>query len=178
MSTERLTLKERFFNWLYAIPAVAQFWAKQSAARTADVVDVSGAIPFTPLTKPLARCRVALITTGGIHLPEQSAFDMTNPDGDAGYRVIPGDADLTQLTITHKYYDHRDADADRNIIFPLDHLRDLARQAVIGSVAPRHFGFMGHIDGDLIAILNQQSAPAVVAMLRKDQVDCVLLTPA
>lgn len=178
MSSERLTLKERFFNWWYAIPAVVQLWAKRSAARTSGLVDVSGVIPFTPLTKPLADCRVALITTGGIHLPEQAAFDMTNPDGDAGYRVIPGDADLMQLTITHKYYDHRDADADRNIIFPLDHLRDLARQAVIGSVAPRHFGFMGHIDGDQIAVLNEQSAAAVAAMLREDQVDCVLLTPA
>lgn len=178
MPSERLTLKERFNNWWYAIPAVAQLWARKSAARTSHVVDVSGGIPFTPLTKPLAKCRVALITTGGIHLPEQAAFDMTNPDGDAGYRVIPGDADLTRLTITHKYYDHSDADADRNIIFPLNHLRDLARQAIIGSVAPRHFGFMGHIDGELIAVLNQQTAPAVAARLRQDQVDCVLLTPA
>lgn len=175
---EHRTLAERFFNWFYAIPTVAQLWARRSAKRTATLVDLSGNIPFARPTKPLARAKLALITTGGIHLRTQPPFDMENPDGDASYRVIPADIDWSQLTITHKYYDHRDADQDPNIIFPLTHLHRLVEQRVVGSVAPRHFGFMGHIEGPLITELTDQSAPEVAAMLRADQVNYALLTPA
>lgn len=176
--TDSRTVKERVLNWLFAIPAVTQVWAKRAAERSTDVLDTGQGIPFAPLARPLSRCRVALITTGGLHVRTQLPFDMDNPDGDASYRVIPGDVDLASLTITHKYYDHRDADADPNIIFPLAHVRDLVSQGVLGDVAPRHFGFMGHIDHDVVEALKSRSAPTVAAMLRADQVDCVLLTPA
>ena len=62
--------------------------------------------PLRRFTKPLDECRAALITTGGIHLPEQKPFDMTNPDGDPSYREIPGDVVTGDIVITHKYYDH------------------------------------------------------------------------
>lgn len=175
---EKRSIVDRFFNWFYAIPTVAQIWASRSAANTRQIVELDDAIPFTRLVKPLANCRVALITTGGIHLPSQRPFDMENPDGDPSYREIPGDVALDSVTITHKYYDHRDADRDINVIFPLDHLRELVAQEVLGSIAPRHFGFMGHIDQDLVEVLNRETAPDVAAKLRDDQVDFTLLTPA
>jgi len=121
---------------------------------------------------------VALITTGGVHLPDQPPFDMENPDGDASYRVIPGNVDFDSLIITHKYYNHNDADEDMNVMFPLAIFRDLAAQGVIADVAPRHFGFMGHIEGEQIPILNQKTAPEVAAKLRADGVDFAFLTPA
>lgn len=176
--SEKRTILERLSNRLYAIPAVAQLWSRLAARRTNDLADVSGAIPFTVASKPLAQARLALITTGGIHLRTQPPFDMDDPDGDAGYREIPADVNLADLTITHKYYDHRDADQDPNIIFPLDHLRRLVDQGIVGSLAPRHFAFMGHIDGPKIAILTARSAPEVAAKLRADQVNYALLTPA
>ncbi|MEZ4867385.1 MAG: glycine/sarcosine/betaine reductase selenoprotein B family protein [Caldilineaceae bacterium] len=176
--SETKTLWEQLSNRLFAIPAVAQLWAKLTAGRTATLVDLSGAIPFAPLRKPLACCRVALLTTGGIHLPEQPPFDMENPEGDATYRELPAVVDLARVMITHKYYDHSDADADLNVIFPLTHFRDLVAQGVIGGLAPHHYGFMGHIDGDQIPLLNQKSAPAVAAKLRADGVDFAFLTPA
>jgi D-proline reductase (dithiol) PrdB len=118
------------------------------------------------------------LTTGGIHLPSQSGFDMVNPDGDATYREIPGDVAIEQITITHKYYDHTDADADLNVIFPLAHFRDLVKKQVIGALASRHYGFMGHIDGAQLPILNERTAPEVAAKLRADGVDFAFLTPA
>ena len=177
MPDER-TFLERIANRFYGVPAVAQWWAKLTAGRTDGLVDVSGAIPFVPFDKPLSQATVALLTTGGIHLPDQPPFDMENPDGDATYREIPGDVNPAAITITHKYYDHTDADADLNVIFPLAHFRDLAQQGVIGGIAPRHFGFMGHIDGAQVPILNEQTAPEVAAKLRADGVDFAFLTPA
>jgi D-proline reductase (dithiol) PrdB len=177
-SMQKKTLKERLHHRFYAIPQVAQWWARRTAQHTAALADLSGAIPFAVLRKPLPHCRAALLTTGGVHLSTQQPFDMENPDGDARYRAIPGDVDPANLVITHKYYDHSDADADLNVIFPLAHFRDLAAKGVIGALAPWHFGFMGHIDRGLIAVLNQKSAPEVAAKLRQDGVDFVFLTPA
>lgn len=175
---EKRSLYEKITNQIFAIPAVAQFWAKLSARRTAALVDLSSGIPFAPLRKPLHKCKVALLTTGGIHLSTQPPFDMENPDGDAGYRMIPGDSTLAQLTITHKYYDHTDADADLNVIFPLTHFRELVAQKVLGALASAHYGFMGHIDREQVAILTGHTAPEVAAKLRADGVDFAFLTPA
>lgn len=175
---ESRTLIERLSNRFFAIPAVAQLWAKLTAGRTHGLVDLSGTIPFAHFNKPLHECKVALLTTGGIHLPAQPPFDMENPDGDATYRVIPGDVAIDQITITHKYYDHTDADVDLNVVFPLAHFRDLVSRGVIGSLASAHFGFMGHIDAQQVPILNEQSAPEVAAKLRADGVDFAFLTPA
>jgi len=168
---------EKLANRLYAIPSVAQFWASRAAQRSAQFVD-DGAIPFARLTKPLSAARGALITTAGVHLSSQPPFDMTNSDGDPTYREIPVDVALEEITITHKYYDHRDADVDLNIVFPLAHFRDLVSQGVIGSLATRHFGFMGHIEGDLVTTLTRRTAPEVAAKLRADGVDFAFLTPA
>lgn len=175
---EKRTLFERLANRFFAIPAVAQWWAKGAAERTQALLQDEQGIPFTPLRKALGQCRVALLTTGGIHLPTQPPFNMDDPDGDASYRLIPGDVALETLTITHKYYDHSDADRDVNVIFPLAHLRDLVEKGVIGSLASNHFGFMGHIEGPQVPILNTQTAPAVAKLLRADGVDVALLTPA
>ncbi|MCC9076679.1 glycine/betaine/sarcosine/D-proline family reductase selenoprotein B [Litorilinea aerophila] len=176
--TDRGSWLERLSNRIFAIPSVAQWWARWRAGRMPAVIDPATGIPFARLAKPLAQCRAALITTGGVHRVDQRPFDMENPDGDATYREIPGDVALAELTITHKYYDHRDADQDINVIFPLEHFRDLAAQGVIGQVAPRHFGFMGHIDGELIQVLTRRTAPEVAQKLRQDEVDFALLTPA
>ncbi len=176
--SENRTILERLANRLFALPAVAQVWAKLTAGRTSTLVDLSDGIPFARLTKPLARCKVALLTTGGIHLREQLPFDMENPEGDATYRSIPGDVLLERITITHKYYDHSDADNDLNVIFPLAHFRDLVKEGVLGGLASSHFGFMGHIDGEQVTILNGKTAPQVAAKLRADGVDVAFLTPA
>lgn len=175
---EHQTFTQRLSNRLFAVPAVAQLWARATSGRTQGLVDLSDDIPFVRLKKPLSTCTGALFTTGGIHLIDQAPFDMENPDGDASYRPIPREVGDSQITITHKYYDHTDADADINVIFPLDHFRDLAQRGVLGDVAPLNFGFMGHIDGDEVIVLTESTAPDVAAKLRDDGVDFAFLTPA
>ncbi len=174
--TENRRLLDIIGNRLFAIPFVTQLWSRFAAR--ASVEDASEQVPFTPLRRPLSRCRVALITTGGLHLSEQEPFDMSDPDGEASFSMLRAKLPPEQLTITHRYYDHRDADRDPQIIFPLDHLRELAERGVIGEVAPRHFGFMGHIEGRHLEILTKRTAPAVAEMLKQDRVDAVILTPA
>ncbi|MEZ4635152.1 MAG: hypothetical protein R2856_09315 [Caldilineaceae bacterium] len=148
---------------VFGIPAVAQWWAKTAAQRyeCASRRQLRDSLrPFAPSTGAVD---VALLTTGGIHLPDQPPFDMDDADGDATYRTIPGDVALADLTITHKYYNHDSVDKDKQVIFPLDHFRDLAERSVIGGIAPHHFDFMGHIEGEHLDRLVQKTAPEVAA---------------
>ena len=93
------------------------------------------------------------------------------------YRIIPIDTDLSSLKIAHRSdaFDIQGITSDKNLALPLDRLKSLAEDGVIGSVAPRHFSFMGSIaaPGRLIA----NTAPEVARMLLEDAVDAVLLTP-
>ena len=152
------------------IPELARLWG--GAYQALNFADV----PFTPLRKPLSECRLALITTGGVHRRDQEPFDMDDPRGDATYRRIPASTPLHELTITHDYYDHSDADRDLNILFPLELVRHLVNRGIIGSLADS-YGFMGHIEPPHLNTLIQQTAPEVATFLKQDQVDAVLLTP-
>ncbi len=153
------------------VPALAQAWAQGYRALRFDDV------PFTPLRTPLPACRVALVTTGGIHRHDQPPFNMGDSRGDASYRRIPADTPDAALTVTHDYYNHDDVRRDFNIIFPRTLLRGLARRGHIGGLADC-YSFMGHIEPPHRETLITQTAPEVAAQLRQEQVDAVLLTPA
>jgi D-proline reductase (dithiol) PrdB len=132
-------------------------------------------IAWEPMRKPLAGCSIALVSTAGVHLKSQSAHDLLNPHGDASFREIPGDTPATAIAVDHSHYDTSDANADPNCVFPIDRLRELADEGIIGAVAPLHFGFMGFIpDGRL---LRDTTAPIVAERLSNQGTDAVVLTP-
>lgn len=134
-------------------------------------------VPWTPLAKPLAACRVALVTTAGLVPPGQPDFDQDVRGGDYSYRVIDGDVEVAKLRESHRSrsFDHADVQADPNVGFPLDRLRELADRGVVGEVAPRHLSFMGSITapGRLI----RDTAPEAAELLAHDGVDVALLVP-
>lgn len=136
------------------------------------------AIPWTPPKKPLSDCTLAVVTTSGVHHTGQEPFDMQDSEGDPSFRAITGATINSGYRITHDYYDHSDAEKDLNIVLPIDRLRELQQEGVIGRLADTHYSFMGHIDGRHIATLIGQTAKQVVERLRQDKVDVVLLTPA
>jgi D-proline reductase (dithiol) PrdB len=135
-------------------------------------------VPWTRPARPLRECSLAVVTTAGVHHRGQAPFDMQDCDGDPSFRVIDGASIGSDYRITHDYYDHSDAEKDLNIILPLDRLRELQQQGVIGRLADRHYSFMGHIDGRHIKTLIAVTAKQVAERLCKDHVDVVLLTPA
>jgi D-proline reductase (dithiol) PrdB len=134
--------------------------------------------PGAHLAKPLRECKFVLITTAGLHLPEQSAFDAGVRGGDFSSREIPGDVEVQSLLIAHRSsgFDQTGARADRNLVFPLDRFRELVERRAIGALSQRHFSFMGSISapGRLIS----QTAPAVAENLHEDGVDAAFLVPA
>jgi len=145
-------------------------------AASTDSLNTRG-IPWTPFTKGLKNARVALVTTGGVHLPSQEPFNMVDPNGDPTYRALPVDTPPEGYTITHDYYDHSDADKDLNVVFPVFRLLELAKEGFIKEAAPVNYGFMGHIVGPHVETLMKKTAPEVAGLLKKDGVNAVLLTP-
>lgn len=102
---------------------------------------------------------------------------MKDRNGDPTFRAIDGTRPFSDLMITHDYYDHADADRDMNIVFPLERLRELQREGIIGRVADTHYGFMGHILGPHLQTLVNDTAPEVAGRLKAEGVDTVMLTP-
>jgi D-proline reductase (dithiol) PrdB len=128
--------------------------------------------PFARPQRPLSEVRMALVTTGGVHLPQQPRFDIDDPAGDCTYREIPSDAE--ELTWTHAYYaeDRTDLDA----VFPLWMLRGLVEDGAVGELNRRHFSFMGAIHDP--GPLERRYTPEVADELVSDGVEAVLLTPS
>ena len=134
-------------------------------------------VPFTPWDGDVRRARVALVSSAGLVLPDQPRFDHSVKGGDWSYRLIPGDADPTQLVDAHRSaaFDHTGMVRDPNLVFPLDRLRELAAEGRIGSVSPVHLSFMGSVTAP--GRLMRKSAPEAAEHLAAAQVDLALLIP-
>lgn len=167
----------RFKNRLMAKVLTRFQWLFERAVAKPEVYLDVGAIPWVPMTKRLSECRVAIVTTAGVHLKGEPPFDMVDKDGDPSFRAIPLSAPNGALMITHDYYDHADAEKDVNIVFPIDRLKEMAKSGLIGEVALVNYSFMGHIDGRHIDTLVRKIAPQVAGLLKSAGVDAVLLTP-
>lgn len=134
-------------------------------------------VPWAPLRRPLADCRVALVSSAGFVLPGQERFDETIRGGDPSFREIPGDVDASRLIDTHRSetFDHTGLAVDPNLAFPVERIRELAERGRIGSVNRRHLSFMGSITAP--GRLTGRTAPEAVRRLAEDGVDAALLIP-
>jgi D-proline reductase (dithiol) PrdB len=126
---------------------------------------------------PLAECRVALVSSAGLVAPGQPPYDPDVKGGDWSWRSIPGDVEVASLAEHHRSeaFDHSGIEADRNMGMPLDPLRELAAEGVIGEVAPRHVSVMGSITAPGRFI--RKTVPEIVEALTEDEVDVALMVP-
>ncbi|MBM4204113.1 MAG: hypothetical protein FJ194_08190 [Gammaproteobacteria bacterium] len=132
--------------------------------------------PWTPLTRPLKKCRLTMLTSGGISLCSMPAFDPMARN-DHRLDAIPLASGAGDFQIHDSYYDHRDADQDINCQFPIDRLRELEAAGEIGSLAPRFWsGFMGRIYNRSKVLT--ETGPAFAEELKKDGVDLLIAVPA
>jgi len=128
-------------------------------------------IPYTPRFREVKETVFALVTTAGVHLREQEPFDL---EGDNSWRLIPGNVASSDLMVTHEHYDHCDADEDINVVFPIDRLRELAKEGIIGGVSDKHLGFMGYTQQ--FRDLYERAAPEMAKVISRSQADGVILT--
>jgi len=128
--------------------------------------------PWQPLRRPLAECRLGLVASGGIYVTGQVAFHYKD---DTSFRVIPTDVKTTDLRATHFAYDLTDVRQDPNVVFPIDTLRGLVSEKVIGALAAHAYTFMGGIYS--ARRVREELAPQLTERLLAERVDAVLFVP-
>ncbi len=134
------------------------------------------AVPFRPLPRRLAECRVALVTTAAPYQPDKGEQGPGAPYNAAAkfYQVYSGDSAADpDLRISHVAYDRAHTTAeDAQTWFPLRQLRQMAASGRIGEVARRFHGIP--TNRSQRATL-ERDCPELLARCRDDRVDAAIL---
>jgi D-proline reductase (dithiol) PrdB len=156
---------------LSEFPLAVQLFLKTYRWRRIDPV------PWTPLRKPLAECRLGLVSTAGLSLPGQEPFDPKVRGGDPSFREIPSSIRAEELVENHRSesWDHRGVEEDRNLAFPIDRATELVGRGRLGALADRHLSFMGSVTAPG-RMIRDHLAPAAQVLV-DEGVDVALLVP-
>jgi D-proline reductase (dithiol) PrdB len=129
--------------------------------------------PFTRPAASLSGCRLAIVTTAGLHRRGDRPFG----PGEQTYRVIPSDTPAADIVQSHTSlgFDRIATMRDLNISFPVDRLRELIARGELGGTGPSHYSFMG-AQRDLKRI-QEETGPEVGRRLREEGVQVALITP-
>jgi D-proline reductase (dithiol) PrdB len=138
-------------------------------------------IPWAAFSKPLAQAKVALHSTAGISMKGDAPFDMEmerrNPlRGDPSFRRLRADATSETIEANHLHIDTGYIERDLNVALPLDRLRELVKEGVVGSMADTHYSTMGFQGNDSSQLVNE-TAPAIAAAMKSEEVDLAILAP-
>ena len=174
---ERGIRKNIFYEKLAAERCVDMFIAKLKGEKfeTEYKMPVFDRVPPQPAVKDLAHATIALVTSGGIcpkgnpdHIEASSASKFGEYD-------ITGVNDLTSEThcTAHGGYDATYADQDADRVLPVDVLRDLEREGVIGKLHNKFYATVGN--GTSVANAKRFGAEIVNRLVR-DGVTAVILT--
>ena len=138
---------------------------------------------WTPFVRRLSEAKIALLTSAGVFMRDgQQPFDVEREQdqpewGDPSWRAIPGSATPQDIGVTHLHINTADIRADPEIALPSHLLARLAADGVIGAAAQTHFAVMGYQDRHL-QDWREKTAPEIVAALRDEQADGLILAPA
>lgn len=129
--------------------------------------------PFAPLPKPLAACRVALVTTASPwrEAPPVDGVLRGTKQVWSGPTATPPERLFTADLSWDKEATHTD---DVESFLPIRRLAELAAAGRIGSVAPRFHGVPTDYSQRRTI---EQDAPEILARCREDAVDVALLVP-
>lgn len=135
-------------------------------------------VPFAPMTTPLARARIGLITTAAPYRSDKGDQGPGAAYNSAAkfYEPYSGDtAAEHDLRISHIGYDRKHTTAtDQNSWFPLHALRRAVAAGRVGELAPR---FHGAPTNRSHRHTMTSDAPTLLRLVQDDGCDAVLLAP-
>jgi len=134
-------------------------------------------VPQARLGKPLAACRLTLVSSCGVHLKTEQPLDVCHPFGDFRFMRVPSVAKHEALIIHQLKYPHDDADLDINVIFPIERLQELREEGCLGGLTPNFFSFIGY-NMDPEKFERTVAAGIAEAVAQEERADCALLAPA
>jgi D-proline reductase (dithiol) PrdB len=156
------------------------FLSKVLSARIPDE-PTHAEIPWAEVRKPLAESKLALLSTAGLSMRGDAPFDMEmerkQPTrGDPSWRRLRSDATSATVEAHHLHIDTSYIERDLNVALPLDRVRELVAEGVVGALADSHYSIMGY-QGNDSSTLENESAPQIAAAMRSEEVDLALLAP-
>jgi hypothetical protein len=135
-------------------------------------------VPFTPLARPLADARLALITTAGLFDANRGGyrFGPTHSAAAKFFAVYSAPTDpVPELGIAHLAYDRVHAVAeDLNTWFPLAQLHRAVESGRLGALTPRFHGVPTNRSQRATI---HTDAPEVLRRCQEDGADVALLVP-
>lgn len=120
---------------------------------------------------PLAERRVAIVSSAALI----RRGDMPFPVGSAECRFLPAAMPVSEILISHVSinFDRAGFQRDVNVVYPIDRLRELTADGVIGGVADTHYTVMGSTDPvGMVAAADQ-----IAGQLRQERINSILLSP-
>jgi hypothetical protein len=133
-------------------------------------------VPFVALSKPLARCRVGLVTTAAPFKPgagDQGPWARYNADAKFTEVYSAPIESSPDLRISHLGYDRKHTSAeDINTYFPLQWLKEAAADGLIGELNSRFYALPSLRSQRLTT---ERDAPEILEMCREDGIDAAIL---
>ena len=132
-------------------------------------------VPWAPLRKPLAECRLALVASS-VCLVRGDASEYPGVEvGDPVLREIGDDAGGELLARSRGRTGDAAANLERNVALALDGLRAAVADGRLGELNHRHLALCGPMaaTGDAVGRI----VPRAAGLLTADQVDVALLVP-
>ena len=128
-----------------------------------------------PAVSNLNKCKVALVTSGGI-VPKGNPDRIESSSASKyGEYDLTGFSDLTSETheTAHGGYDPLYANQDPDCVLPVDVMRDLEKEGIIGKLHNKYYATVGN--GTAVKSA-KKFAQDIAGLLKKDGVDVVILT--
>ena len=143
--------------------------------------EFKGFIPWTPMSKPLSKTTLALVTSAGISLKTDPPFDMEREKrepiwGDRSYRAIPKGTTEKDIDVNHLHINTTYIKQDINVILPLARMAEFEQEGIIGRLAPTSYSFYG-FQWQNTDFLNEAIEP-ISKKMKLAGVEAVLMTPA
>jgi len=128
---------------------------------------------FTRLSKPLSECRIGVLSTSGAYVVGQRAYHYKD---DCSIRAIPKTTPTQNIHFSHITENYLpDPRRDPNCVLPIDALRTLEADGLIGEVADDLFSCMGGIYSQ--RRVNEELIPALSEAFRQQNIDAAFLVP-
>ena len=151
-------------------------WATVNERYPGSMIHKDDLVPLVRLQKPLSECRVTFISTSGVQPQGTVPFDTVHPVGDYSFRRVPSATPVSELEIHQLKYPTMGAERDLNVIFPIERLRELAAEGVIGGLTDHFYTFIGYnMDPER---LERTLAEDIAAAVSDEGADIALAAPA
>lgn len=125
------------------------------------------------ISKPLDESKLGLISTAGTYVAGQQAYYYKD---DASIREIPSNTDVSDLRFSHIMENYLvEAWQDPGVVFPIEALRKLDKDGMVGELAEEFLACMGGIYSQ--RRVNEELIPQLEAVVDRQRLDLLLLVP-